>query len=67
MKNNKFIVLTGGSGSIGKEIVKFLIKKYKIINIDRSKLNLKSVDNIICDLNDIDLLKEKLKILENKF
>ena len=36
MKNNKFIVLTGGSGSIGKEIVKFLIKKkYKIINIDR--------------------------------
>ena len=67
MKNNKFIVLTGGSGSIGKEIVKFLKKKkYKIINIDRSKLNLKSVDNIICDLNDIDLLKEKLKILENK-
>ena len=62
MKNNKFIVLTGGSGSIGKEIVKFLIKKkYKIINIDRSKLNLKSVDNIICDLNDIDLLKEKVK------
>ena len=67
MRSNKFIVVSGGSGSIGREIVKFLIKKkYKIINIDKSKLNLRNVNNIICDLDDIDLLKEKIKILENK-
>ena len=67
MRSNKFIVVSGGSGSIGREIVKFLLKKkYKIINIDKSKLNLRNVNNIICDLDDIDLLKEKIKILENK-
>ena len=67
MRSNKFIVVSGGSGSIGREIVKFLIKKkYKIINIDKSKLNLRNVNNIICDLDDIDRLKEKIKILENK-
>ena len=43
MKNNKFIVLTGGSGSIGKEIVKFLKEQERIVDkiilLEEQKIN----------------------------
>jgi NAD(P)-dependent dehydrogenase (short-subunit alcohol dehydrogenase family) len=53
----KYIILTGGSGDIGSEVIKFLIKKdYKVINLDK-KSNIISKDenviNIDCDLYNI--------------
>ena len=39
MKNKKIIV-TGGSGYIGKYIINELIKKYQVISIDKKKINL---------------------------
>ena len=32
MFNNKNIIITGGTGSFGKELTKFLLTKYKKIN-----------------------------------
>lgn len=52
---NKYIVITGGSGGIGSEIVKFLIKEnYNIINLDKTKNKIVISENIInikCDLS----------------
>ena len=52
----KYIIVTGGSGDIGSEIVKFLIKKdYKVINLDNKKNSIinKDIININCDLDNI--------------
>jgi len=38
--NNKKIIVTGGSGYLGKYIINELIKKYQVISLDKKKINL---------------------------
>ena len=61
---NKYIVLTGSKGLIGKAIMNDLKKKNKIISIDISKIQKqKNVDHYVCDLEnrkDRDLVSKKL-------
>jgi NAD(P)-dependent dehydrogenase (short-subunit alcohol dehydrogenase family) len=54
MKN---IVITGGSKGIGKKIVAYLSKHYRIINLSREKSNFKGVENIYCDVSDHDSVR----------
>jgi NAD(P)-dependent dehydrogenase (short-subunit alcohol dehydrogenase family) len=67
----KYIIITGGSGDIGSEIVKFLIKKnYKVINLDKKKVSIVNRDiiNINCDLDDVKkifLTFKKIKEITN--
>ena len=50
---NKFVILTGSKGLIGKNILKKLKKNNKIISIDKEKIiKQKNVDHYICDLGD---------------
>lgn len=62
----KYIIITGGSGGIGSEIVKFLIKKdYNIINLDKTKnKKIATSDNIInieCDLSNSSKILQSFK------
>ena len=58
----KKIIITGGLGFIGSKLIKKLIKKYKIIIIDRSNSRLykkyNSIKIINCDLTNYNLLKK---------
>ena len=58
MKN---IVFVGGSRGIGKEIIKNLSKKNNLINLSRSKSNLKNVKDIRCDLSSFLSIKRAFK------
>ena len=37
MKKNKTILITGGAGFIGSELIRYLIEntKYKVVNVDK--------------------------------
>ena len=58
-KNKKLAIVTGGAGFIGSAIVKKLIKKYIVINIDclTYASNLKNLENL--------KKKKKLYIFKN--
>lgn len=62
---NKYILLTGSKGLIGKAIMKELRKKNKIISIDKHNIQThKNVDHYICDLEfrkDRNIVAQKIK------
>lgn len=61
----KKLIITGASKGIGKDTAQiFLDSGYSIINISRTPCDLAEVQNILCDLEDADLLKEKLLALD---
>ena len=63
----KRIIITGASDGLGKALAELCVsKKIEVINISRSKCDVKNVINIICDLtsekqitNAVDCIKEK--------
>jgi len=61
MKSRKKIIVTGGSGYLGRYIVNELIEKYQIISIDKKKINLKN-KNYIMVQSSIKNFFEKKKI-----
>ena len=68
MLNNKIIIITGGSGLIGKEIIKDITKKNGIaIN---AEINLKTnldLNEIQCDITSEDSVNSMLEIVLNKY
>ena len=58
---NKKILITGGTGLIGREILNYLTlcntKEIKVISLDRIKLKIKNVKFIYGDLCDFDFAK----------
>jgi len=59
----KTILLTGSTGFVGSAILKVLIKKYKIICLNRKKVKqIKNVKNIY--FKDYDDLNKKLKSIK---
>lgn len=66
------IFITGGSKGLGKEIIKRIkSNNNQIINLSRSKSNIKDIKNVIFDLNKINtiesFLKKNITIKKNKF
>ncbi len=61
----KKVLLTGGTGFIGSNILKELSKKYKIYNLVRSKKNIKIKNVFHLKFNNLKELKKKLD--KNKF
>jgi len=55
------IVITGGSKGIGKKISEKLSKNCRVFNLSRTKVNLKKVQNIYCDIKDIQSIEVALK------
>ncbi len=45
MKDKKEIIITGSSGFLGNNLIKFITKKYKIILIDKKKIKTKGKNN----------------------
>tara|TARA_B100000242_G_C43028646_1_gene479115 strand:+ start:1082 stop:1435 length:354 start_codon:yes stop_codon:yes gene_type:complete len=65
MKN--YILITGGSGGIGSEILKHLYRDgFNIINIDKKKKNHKISEFIKCDLSNQKSIIRIFKKLKNK-
>ena len=64
MKN---IIITGASNGIGKAIAKELRKKYKVINIDIVKKELKNVDFYQCDLSSRKELLKTITKIKSKY
>ncbi len=65
---NKKILITGGTGYLGKDLVKRLIKyDAKIILISRNKYIHKNVDFFKCDLNNSIDLKQILDRIKKKY
>lgn len=68
MLNNKIIIITGGGGLIGKEIIKDITKKNGIaIN---AEINLKTnldLNEIQCDITSEDSVNSMLEIVLNKY
>ena len=62
---NKFVILTGSKGLIGKAILKELKKNNKVISIDKEKIiKQKNVDHYICDLgnrNQREIVSQKIQ------
>ena len=58
MSNKKIIILTGGSSGLGKCLNKTFSESFNVINISRSKVD--CYKNIIINLSDLTVLKEKL-------
>ena len=65
---NKFVILTGSKGLIGKAILKELKKNNKIISIDKEKIiKQKNVDHYICDLGDRSQRKKISQKIQKKY
>ena len=60
------VVITGGSKGIGREISKYLIsKKNSVINLSRTKSNLKSVKDFSCDVSEYNEVHNCFKKIKN--
>jgi NADH dehydrogenase len=56
-QNRKNILIIGGSGYIGSEIIKAFSGAYNFLNLSRTRLNQSASNNILCDVrNSIDFL-----------
>ena len=68
MLNNKVIVVTGGNGLIGKEIVSKLKTEGAItINLDISLKDNIERDEINCDISDENSVSNAIKKIESKY
>ena len=64
MNNDKFVLLTGANGGIGKVTLEALIKEgYQVISLDINDTNIKDLDSyfIKCDVSN----REDIEILRN--
>ncbi len=52
------IVITGGSRGIGKSISKYFSKRNNVINLSRTKVRLKNIKNIKCDISNFASVKK---------
>lgn len=62
----KTIIITGASNGIGRAIVKALRKKYKIVNIDIVKEDIKDVSFYSCDLSSKKELLETIRKIKEE-
>jgi 3-oxoacyl-[acyl-carrier protein] reductase len=68
MKKNKTVIITGCNGSIGSHLINYFKKKnYKIIGIDKKKINDKSIIFYLCDLNNTKKLEKIYKEIKKKY
>lgn len=66
--NNKVIVITGGNGLLGKEIVKKITNSGGIcINLDITNTTSKDLLNIECDITKTDSIDHTLKLILKKY
>ena len=57
MKKNKYIIITGGAGFVGTNLIKFLLKK--------TKFNLISLDNYSSGSKKNHIKNERIKNIKN--
>ena len=68
----KIVVTTGGNGTLGKSIVKKLIKEgYFVISLvhtlsDEKKVNILEVETDLSDINAIQRSRERVKLIISK-
>lgn len=62
----KTIIITGASNGIGRAVAKALRKKYKIINIDIVKEDIKGVEFYSCDISSKKELLETIRKIKEK-
>lgn len=60
----KKIVFVGGSKGLGKKLVKKLSNNYDVINLSRSKCNLKNVRDIKCNIKSYNSVKKAFSKIE---
>jgi gluconate 5-dehydrogenase len=55
------VVITGGSKGIGKKISEKLSVNYNVFNLSRTKINLKKIKNVYCDVQNLQSIKDAFK------
>lgn len=66
LKNKKFL-LTGGTSGIGKEILKHLSSKNKVILLSRKKLKNRNTYSYFCDLENSLEIEKNFTLIKKKF
>ena len=61
----KKLVFVGGSKGLGKKLIKNLSLSYDVINLSRSKSNLKNVKDIYCDIKNYQSVKKAFYKIKN--
>jgi NAD(P)-dependent dehydrogenase (short-subunit alcohol dehydrogenase family) len=55
------VIVTGGSKGIGKKISEKLSVNYNVFNLSRTKINLKKIKNVYCDVQNLQSIKDAFK------